>query len=327
MQLTYLPAIWPDALSNRWTASPINAMDPRLRGTAGYHPHALTSYGTPAWRQQDFRWEPEVFVFGDSGGYSMVRQGVRLDPRAALSWQLRCCSVGAVLDHPPWTDWRHRRACLAQTVANVKAALPHYLRAREAGTRFRWWGVVHGRTHAELAEWHEAVSRVHPFTDPGEGWAFRPEPLNDPAAVAHVLTFIRRTGMRAAHFFATTGLDAVETLYANGPEAGLAIASVDSTSALFRAFRRILVRPTTCGWESVVERFRDTGGQDTRARDFMLRECPCDSCHLLRDDVKTDRDLFGDEAYLRYRIAFHNLLATLTCYDTLRRRYALAATP
>jgi len=325
MNVVYLPAYWPSALDNRWSHRPLNAMDPRLRGTDAYHPYALASYGDPNW--QTYGWEPDDFVFGDSGGFSAATRGMDLDPRDVIRLQIRFCTVGALLDEPPWRDWTVRRECLTRTVAQTKAALPIYLRARDTGLPFRWWGVVHGRTMRELEQWWRAISRVYPFTDDGEGWAFKPLPQNDPEVMMRVLTFVKDTGISRAHFFATSGFNAVETLYAYGADAGLEFATFDSTSPLRRGFHRTLMIPTQFGCESLKERFRDTGGTDSRARDYMLRVCQCRSCALLRDDLREDGALRTDENYLCHRIMFHNVLATRTCYDTLRRRYALAATP
>src|SRR4051794_33248599 len=103
MNVIYLPAYWPSVLDNRWSHRPLNAMDPRLRGTDAYHPCALASYGDPNWRTA--AWEPDDFVFGDSGGYSAGTRGLDFDPRDVIRWQIRPCTVGAILDEPPWRDW------------------------------------------------------------------------------------------------------------------------------------------------------------------------------------------------------------------------------
>jgi hypothetical protein len=145
MRMTYLPAIWPSAMSSRWTTRPMNTLDPRLQGTDAYHPYALASYADPSWRRQRFEWEPEDRIFGDSGGYSAATRGLLFDARAVVQWQINHCDVGAVLDLPPWQDWDQWKASLRQTAANVKAAVPVYRRALDNGTPFRWWGVVHGR--------------------------------------------------------------------------------------------------------------------------------------------------------------------------------------
>lgn len=230
MKLVYLPALSRDALSAHWARTPLNPLDPRLRGTAAHHPHALASYW--GWRTQRFTWHPGDFMFGDSGGYSALTLGVTIDPREAIRWQVRFCRVGPILDFPPVDRWSQWRECLDRTVVDTKAALPLYLRALDAGTSFRWWGVVHGRTPDELEEWWAAISHVYPFTGEGEGWAFKPYPLNTPEGMATVLEFIQQRGIRRAHFFATTGRYAVETLCCLGPQRGLEIATVDSFSAL-----------------------------------------------------------------------------------------------
>src|SRR5690242_14713149 len=105
MKLCYLPAIWPDVLWNHRVVTPLNWMDPRLRGTTAHHPFGLSSFGNPNWRRQRFTWDADDFIFGDSGGYSVATRQECFDPRDVLGWQLAMCSVGAVLDDPPWVDW------------------------------------------------------------------------------------------------------------------------------------------------------------------------------------------------------------------------------
>ena len=327
MNLVYLPAIYPSMLSERWACSSINAMDPRLRGTEAYHPFALVSAAETEWHTRRFQWEPDEFIFGDSGGYSVAKRGIHLDPCDVMRWQLAFSTVGAVLDVPPWSDWSRSRECLAATVANVKAAVPIYRRALEADTPFRWWGVVHGRTRAELEEWWKAITKVYPFTGEGEGWAFKPQPLNDPEAVAEVLAFIADKGIRRAHFFASSAVNAVEVLYAYGADAGLVCASVDSTSPLKLGRNRVLILSAEYGLELLTERFRETKGRDTCVRDYMRRDCRCRSCEFLKTDVDADEGLMRDESYLYHRIMFHNVLAMLRAYEKLNARYTKAAKP
>lgn len=321
MKLWYLPALKPgDRQGSRWARSPISCMDPRLRGTAAYHPRALCAYWY--WRTQRFVWEPEDFIFGDSGGFSVRTLGVRIDPEAALRWQLRYCNVGVLLDAPPWKRWSQFRECLTRTVAATKAALPFYRAARKKGTPFRWWGVVHGRTTHELERWWRGVAQVYPFNDDGEGWAFKPHPLNDPAAMRQVLDFVHDKGIRRAHFFATAGYNAVDALCCYGPRAGLEWASCDSATANF--------------FEGANRWFRvPMGGFRAKWRDpvavsrYMMEQCRCVSCHLLRQDVQEDPSLMPDDPkqitnsiYVKHRLILHNTLTMLDEFETLRRRYA-----
>jgi hypothetical protein len=315
VKLIYLPAFGmcsPNSylLSNQWASSEMSSMDLRLRGTEAFHPYALASYWY--WRRQQFEWEPEHFIFGDSGGFSAMTLGAQIDPRESFSWQIRYCTVGAVLDTPPVRQWSAFRECLARTVAATAAGLPLYLAARERGTPFRWWGVVHGRTTDELDEWYRAISKVYPFTDENEGWAFKPmtegSRTNDPEAMRRVLTFIETRRIRKAHFFATSGRNAVETLAFYGPGAGLEWASVDSTSTIQAGARRRLLVATPGGWAML---------QGKAAVRRMVEQCSCRSCDLLRQDVREQPDLINTSNYLRDRMMFHNTLLMVSEFAAL----------
>lgn len=294
----------------------MNWMDPRLRGSAAYHPYALVSY--PYWRRQPYRWDPDEFIFGDSGGFSVYSRGIRIDPRQAIEWQMRFCSVGVILDTPlgPPKDRRDFRSCLECTIATTKAALPLYRGALDAGTLFRWWGVVQGRTNEECGDWWEAIRRVYPFDAPGEGWAFKPWPWNDPEAVDRALDFMCERGIRRAHLLGQSSRLIVETLLCLAPKAGLDFVTFDSTSPITWANNGTLAIPIPSGW-----RFIRVG-----VWDYMLT-CDCTSCTFLRQDVTEGRALI-DARYWWRRMIFHNLLVMLAHFELLKRRYAhLATTP
>jgi hypothetical protein len=314
MKLIYLPAINRCALRTNWGITPLNWMDPRLEGTRAFHPFALTSHWY--WWKQRFAWEPDDWIFGDSGGYSALTLGVDIDPRHVMRWQVKFCNVGVILDTPPWPKRRDDqpgfKECLARTVAATRAALPIYRRALDAGTQFRWWGVVHGRTPAELEQWWRAIRRVYPFKADGEGLAFKPFPTNDPVGMADVLEFIADKGIRRAHFFATAGRYALETLCCLGPKRGLELATFDSTTATLHGnYRRLLVR-TPYGREQV--------RGEAAVRRHMVEECGCVSCDFLRQDVQECADLIVDD-YWRFRMIFHNVLVMLDEFASLQGQY------
>jgi hypothetical protein len=104
-------------------------------------------------------------------------------------------------------------------------------------------------------------------------------------------------------------------------------ASFDSRSAGLRggSFRTLLVL-AAYGFDVLKERFRDTGGRDRRARDYMLRDCTCESCGFLRQDVWDDSDLINAESYLYHRMMFDNVIITLGHYRRLHTRYRINST-
>ena len=324
MRHLFLPAVLPTTLADRWGMSPLNWLDQRVRGRDGHYPNALLSHYH--WRaERRLRLADDVFIFGDSGGFSVATQGAFIDPLDAILWQLKHCDVGPILDHPPariagvhhpdgdaGSDWDES---LHLTVLSIERALPHYLEALEAGSRFRLWGVVHGETDEQLEEWHRRISDVYPFTEPGEGWAFKAFRPKGKAGVARCLRCIESHRIRRAHFFGTGGVPAVVTLFCLGPEAGLEFLSYDASTPIKLGYNRALLIPTadSLGWRTIVERFSDTG--ETPARNYMRDRCPCLSCQFLREDLEECPEV--DDEYFKYRMTFHNVLAALRVFDAL----------
>jgi hypothetical protein len=261
MRWHYLPAIMPENVMDHWGLSPITWLDPVLRGTDAWYPYALISYYH--WHARRFRFDPEVFLFGDSGGYSAASVGAKIDPHSVIRWQVTNCVTGPILDIPPFaikrgSDGPGRAAALWKTVINTQRALPRYLRALDQGNPFRWLGVIHGETKQELEEWHGRVSEVYPFDQEGEGWCFKPRPAN-PSSVARCLAFCRDHGIRRAHFFTIGGRDCVSTLFALGRRYGLDFVTWDHTSPIKQGINRQVMMPTEDGfwWQTVDCRSRD----------------------------------------------------------------------
>ncbi len=323
MRATYLPVLSSDTLRPGSVLTPTDWMDPRLPKDVR-HPYALVSFAY--WSRARFRFEHDEFVFGDSGGYSVLTQGRQFDPLDVLRWQVRNCTVGCLLDTPPFAETRHSRAVgfpegLRQTLSAAGRGIAAYRAALDAGSPFRWWGVVHGKTEDQLSEWFEAVRRVYPFDAPGEGWCFKPHPLNDSEAVARILAFCWERGIRNIHLFGTGKRTAIETLFALGPGAGIDRATYDTTSPVLAAVYRNLRIPVGYGHhEYEPERFRQTGSRPMR--EYMIHECPCISCRFVRQDLAESPPALLDESYWRLRMTFHNCLALLDEYRELERRYA-----
>lgn len=324
MRQLFLPAVLPTTLTNRWRLRPLNWMDPSIRRMDCFYPNTLMSYyHWRASRMPDFA--TGGFRLGDSGGYSIATLGAIIDPRDVILWQLKNCDVGVILDNPPLSiagfdregesaasNWE---ASLRLTALNTERMLPIYLRALEQGSPFRLWGVVHGEDLDQLEQWHEKICEVYPFTEPGEGWAVKPFPSGHPPGVARCLRFLKSRSIRRAHFFQTAGIKAVATLFCLGPKAGLEFLSYDATTPITQGNNRSLVIPKadSLGWKSVIERSRDFG--ETPARDYMRHECRCASCRWLRKDLEECPDI--DDEYFKYRMVFHNVLATVKVFDAL----------
>lgn len=322
-----LPAVLDTTLDDRWDMSPPNWMDERLRGTAAYYPHALISYYH--WKDVKFKFPKDSYIFGDSGGYSIMTLEAVVDPRDVIEWQLRNCTVGVLLDVPP-RDPRATKGksegsdfiwepAIKSTVSNARLALPVYKKAREAGTPFRWWGVCQGGTLTQLNQWYDAVANVYPFDDDGEGWAFKPYPRINAANTARVLGFIQQRKVRRAHFLMTTGVETVATLLALGPQAGLDLVTYDSSSASAAGINRVVYVPRSdfLDWSTLEQKTRASGGTDRRVEEYLREKCECPSCDMLRKDIdQVPAEL--KEEYWKYRFIFHNTLAMLRVFEALQ---------
>lgn len=165
-------------------------------------------------------------------------------PVDAIRWQSQLCDVGLLLDKPP-ADAAEFEDALRTTVANPRRALPYYEKLRGAGRAFRWWGLVHGWAPEHLEAWWRQVSTVYPFTDAGEGWAFKARPFTSPVATAGLLRFIAHHHIRRAHFLGATSLPVVATLLCLGPQAELEFVSGEYWTHRF-IFHNMLTLLRTC---------------------------------------------------------------------------------
>lgn len=300
-----------------------NWLDERLKGTAAYYPHALASYFH--WRDLKHRPFPaDGFTMGDSGGFTVMTKGAKIDPRHVLRWQVDTCKVGVVLDVPPVDVGKKRifEDALDKTKKNTQLVLDHYLKLRKAGSPFRWWGVVHGWHEADLAHWHQQMADIYPFTDEGEGWAFKARPHINPRTTARVLRFVaQQPEMKKIHLLMTTGTPAIAVLLVLGPQAGVEFASYDSTTFTLQAINRTLMVPDADGFNYIMQ--RETG-KERQVRDYLLETCDCLSCAAIRDDLQRYPDLAKSKQVLQwsgywvFRFAYHNLLCTIQLFDNLR---------
>lgn len=330
MQQILLPAIgpyvifWHDLPDGR--SLPLHWLDPEYPDL--YYPYALFSYHF--WTNKEAirkmasigmhgEGPGDKVVFGDSGGYSVVTKGAVIDPEEALKWQLRYCQRGVMLDIPPYSRdskiqftgsaegfWRDSITTAAE---NVRRALPHYLRAREAGSDFRWWGVIQGETREQMLEWYTVISDIYPFNEEGEGWALAPKPSTDLPAVVRHLKFAHDHGIRNIHLLQVTSVKVMAVVFALAQmEGGFDLITYDSATAVRCAINRNAVIPDDINlgiW------YIKQKGMEGVVQDFMM-ECPCQYCVWFREN----QHCMDNRAYTHYLVA-HNHLEMLKSFNRI----------
>lgn len=259
-----------------------------------HHGHGLIS---PVHWKRAYTFPAGCWIFGDSGGFTLrsPKINLQIDPVVILQWQASLCSVGCILDVPPLglqksqRDWFDR---LDKSVAHSMRALPEYLKLRERGSAFRWWGVLHGNNAAEQDAYYRAVCDIYSFADAGEGWAVRAEPIVNTESVADTLRVLKGLGITRAHFLAATGQEVVAVLYALGPEAGLELVTYDSAYATKGGYNRLVLVPDPedpIKWTTRRER-----GAEDFVRRYVYEECCCAACAWMRK--RTEEEPRGQEA-------------------------------
>jgi len=252
-------------------------------GPPMHYPHALIS---PVHWQKPFHFPASAYIFGDSGGFSLASKTMsdklKVDPVGVLRWQESLCTVGCILDRPPVglrPDQRIWEQGKRETIEHTIRALPVYKEMLQRGTKFRWWGILHGSNVAEIREYYAAIAAVYPFDQPGEGWAIRPEPRVDIDASTRSLRVLKQLGITRAHFLAATSQDVIAVLLALGPQAGLEMLTYDSAYAVKSGFNRHVFRPNDDGLTFSI---MTEVGESRESRDWLLNKCPCPVCAHMR---------------------------------------------
>ena len=316
MKHLFLPAIicrWLDERNGR----PANWLDPAYPDF--HRPQALISHAV--WSGLDM---PPVldharkngFLLGDSGGFSIVSRGVSLDPVNVIRWQQKHCTVGVILDVPPYRIsgrayqsagdiWD---ASLKRTLDNVCRGLEHY---DYEGDSFRWWGVGQGENQEQMQRWYEAVAKIYPFNRPGEGWAIKPTPANNFYSMVRSVRFIQENKVKRVHMLMTTGIKTVAVLlgmlHLTGP---IELVTYDSASAGIYTGNRH-------AW-----RIRDHGltlaewlPRVYTPKDFFEMPCTCPPCTWFKEEYKENPNL--EDPLFIDRLALHNHLILFDFFDRI----------
>lgn len=276
-----------------------------------HYGHALVSY--VHWKMP-LVFPPSSYIFGDSGGFTLRNPTkITIDPVDVLRWQVSQCTVGCLLDLPPTgTKRRIWLKGMEVTLAHTKRALPVYTEFREEqpAHRFRWWGVLHGNSTEEVKQYHKAVSDIYPFTDEGEGWAIRAEPLVNIYSVARSFRVLKQLGIKRVHFLAATSQKVIAVLLGLGVEAGMELITYDSTTAIKNGFNRNVFVLDEGG---ITFHLMTEKNDDFHGRNFCLHECPCSVCEHMRlrsmHEEKGKRELYDKKfgGWWSTWLQFHNL--------------------
>lgn len=252
-----------------------------------------------------------LLVVADSGGFQAARlERARHDPAKVIVWQAAHADRGLIFDVPPYRytggpntsalPAKLRRQRLQATVDSVHRARPVYERLRDITQTFRWWGVLHGQTPAQLKAWYDAVSAVYPFTDEGEGWAVAPKAAGDrKRIIARLLRFCVKNGVRRLHLLQVSDLADVVVAMALALTSGRVVElTYDSSSPLVRVTKR---------GNDVLASRKGLGSWRYVALEEYEWDCACWAC---REQLQDTRPIGYN-----YYLVLHNTLAMARGFD------------
>lgn len=356
MRHEFLPAIGPYITDKGPWRHPIHWLDPE--NASIFYPRFLGSYAL--WRDAKFphdRGELELgcgtfyrdkelkvepVIFGDSGGYTLVTQdAVEIDPVEVITWQLKYCTRGVILDVPPYRPnsaiqfrgaaGEYWEESIKLTTRNVERTKDIYLEFRhdELYTPvFSWWGVVQGETREQMEEWHGKISELYPFKEKGEGWALAPKPSTDLLSCARYMRFAHDKGLKRVHLLQVTAEKTVGVVLALAALGGsFDLVTYDSASALRCAINRSAIISDGIGMSYIKEARKtdigdfcsDCGGtgwtcschSNENAVQKMMETCFCQACQWFREDFP-----LSNREYPHY-ILLHNHLAMVASCEQI----------
>jgi hypothetical protein len=291
-------------------------MDSRLAPELQHHSY-LASYGL--WKGKRLPWpiREGSFIFGDSGGFSVVASGAKLDPRQVLAWQMKYCTAGVILDIPPYRFGGKSQfvgsaadawdESIQRTVGNVQRAAPLYVQHLKEGTLspFWWYGAVQGESYTQLEEWYTRVAEVYPFGQAGnEGWALAPKPCNDIPTVVRFMRLAREKQMKRIHVLQTASPQTVGVMMALAKLGGVEWVTHDSASIHINTANRNAFLDNGSWWGSWGNNAHRAGWNALFS--LLTTNCDCVACSWVREDTFAEKTY--TERHYRNRLLLHSFL-------------------
>jgi tRNA-guanine family transglycosylase len=272
------------------------------------YPYAFASYPThKRYRRLRDEWgfDPDVLLFSDSGGYSLLTGAENIDPYDLAEWYNTAgIDVGMSLDYPPYSDPSKRSVAefdkrLEFTVRSSKILLDN------VRSSVKLYATIHGQSYKQYDVWRHGMLML---SDDWFGWAFAISPAEDPSAVLRIIRYLESIkNDRPVHFFQAGSAVCflLAARYANKRDLFVTADSTHATSAARKGWdyltifslRTVPVGRKIRGPEGAVERV----------------DCPCPVCqrygpNSVRDDYEV-LDLHNTYL-LTWRSRFLNAIST-----------------
>ena len=151
----------------------------------------------------------DMYILGDSGGFTIGKGERYLNPVQVLRWQERNCSEAVMLDLPPS---RRERIPLERSLQESLEYTRIMLDNKERKD-LRMLTVLHGFNEQQVERWYNEMSALGKT----DAWAtsvrtYQDWSDSDPSTTARRLLFLGERGAKRIHIFKGSGIDSILTI-------------------------------------------------------------------------------------------------------------------
>ena len=149
--------------------------------------------------REEFKFDSDVTLYSDSGGYAVFAQGASIDPYDLADWYNTAgIDLAMQLDFPPYTDARKSQVVEFEKRLELTARSSKILIERVKSS-IGLYATIHGVNPKQYDVWRSTMELV---SDRWFGWAVGVAPINDPDAVLRIIRYLESfKNEKPVHFF------------------------------------------------------------------------------------------------------------------------------
>lgn len=312
-KLIYLPAI----TSKYHVSRQFNGIKTNWWSTQSFIKHnaVLYSYffvGKDKNFREEIGYPKENIFFADSGGFSVVTQGAKIDPRDVILWMNNNADIGVILDIPPYdfsgtaqfggSASKKFKSSLEKTYENSKIMYDLWDR-----NKLKLYAVMQGETYNQKTEWLDKLLTIGEFS----GCALSPKPSSDLfQIISHMFIALNR-GIKNIHILQVSGKTQMAVIYYVAKMTNyFDLITFDSSTyiRLGAEFRKIFTTPFELGEEVYNKDFRGKV------------PCDCLCCSTLNNNTNLLQASNSSEATIAgLLLSLHNLRMKIIETDLLNK--------
>lgn len=254
--------------------------------------------------KEDMKLGDDIFKIGDSGGFQIYTQNMKLDAGEVMKWLEKNFDMGFVLDIPGIVT----NDKIEQTKKNIEKML----KFRTQGKKFELFNVLHGK---DLISAQKYYNELKCFDNDLDGWACGGiKPASNLYLLALIQSFISRLSNRT-HILGVSGFRSVPIIHYIARLYKSERTTFDSSSYLKLSINRCFLLDRL--------KLRTLNFGDKTSTTLEEMPCDCPVCEKLGNDflqsIKDENNAPLDKTQICIYLTLHNLQVYTKYCDTIRK--------